>query len=245
MAPLETTAQAAAREAPLSVQRLQAMAAQHRAGHLDSDAHQTRREWVPDAGTFCYQTHIAVSNQPRERLSWLAEVFYNASTLAQQPWYPQFLGGAAQACRLAHDDTITAHQLALGQFDLGLGKPRCYRQLVSLARPDAHTAVIVARSVAEGPALPAAARLAYTQMPNGEVLHWENDRLHWHHICCTPGAGLLPAQPDRWLINTLRRLRLDSAERNTYRTEAQQLRDWLQTDNPQQDLVFSAAKDSG
>lgn len=245
MEPIETTAEAATREAARSAQRLQAMAALHRARHPQTDSHQTLREWVPVAGTFCYQTHIAVGGQPPERLPWLAEVFYNAANLKQQPWYPQFQGGRTQACRLARDTGIVAHQLAWGRFDLGLGQPRYYRQLVSLARPDAHTAVVVARSVAEGPALPDGARLAYTQMPNGEVLHWENDRLHWHHICCTPGAGLLPVRPDRWLINILRRLGLDAAERNTYRGEALQLRDWLQTGNPQQALAFNTADDSG
>ena len=92
---------------------------------------------------------------------------------------------------------------------------------------NAATRVIVARSVDEGPALPDDTRLAFTLDPNGEVLHLEDDHLHWHHICCTPGAALLPQPLDRWLINTLRRLGLDGAERNTYRAEAEQLREWV------------------
>ena len=126
--------------------------------------------------------------------------------------------------------------VAWGRFDLGLSKPRYYRQLVSLARPALTTSVIVARSVNEGPNLPPGAQLAFTQEPNGEVLHWQDDYLHWHHICCTPGAGLLPGRLDRWLINGLRRLGLDSAERKTYREEALQLRDWLQRAQPADDI---------
>ncbi|WP_197484230.1 hypothetical protein, partial [Halioglobus sp. HI00S01] len=61
------------------------------------------------------------------------------------------------------------------------------------------------------------------------VLHFENGRLHWHHICCTPGAGMLPGRLDRWLINAMRRTGLDCAERKTYRDEALKLRDWLDT----------------
>lgn len=223
-------------DAPGCAAILASMAAGQRMRQAQVDQYQTLRDWVPAARTFCYHTHIAVSAQPAERLTWLAAVFFNAATLSAHPWYPQFKGGKKTACDAdpAHD--ITAHHLALGCIDLGLRQPRYYRQLVSLARPDASTAVIVARSVAEGPELPAGARLAYTLAPNGEVLHWENGRLHWHHICCTPGAGLLPARADRWLINTIRRLRLDGTERKTYREEAEQLRDWLHGENPQNTL---------
>lgn len=223
----EISVQAAIEEAPGCARRLLAMAARHRAQHPLINAHQTIREWVPDAGTYCYQTHIAISDQPYERLAWLTDVFYHAATLDQQPWYPQFQGGRSQPCSLPTKEAITDHQLAWGRFDLGLGTPRYYRQLVSLGRPTLRTSVIVARSVDDGPPLPAGARLAYTQGPNGEVLQWQDGCLHWHHICCTPGAGLLPARLDRWLINGLRRLGLDSAERKTYRQEALQLRDWL------------------
>ena len=76
--------------------------------------------------------------------------------------------------------------------------------------------------------MPSGVRLAYTLPPNGEVLHWADGCLHWHHICCTPGAAVLPGAADRWLLTALRFLRLDGAERATYRDEAQMMRRWLQ-----------------
>ena len=147
------------------------------------------------------------------------------------PWYAAFLGGRSQALELAPVPPVNTHQLCSARFDLGLGKPRYYRQLLSLATPEAATWAVVARSVDEGPILPEVAVRAYTVGPNGELLHWEAERqlLHWHHICCTPGAGLLPGRWDRYLMNILRGCVLDRAERKTYREEAEAMRDWLQS----------------
>lgn len=228
----EASLQYAIQEAPAASDRLRALATKHRASHRLVNEHDTVRHWERSAGTFCYQTHIAIDDQSVERLHWLTDVFFNAATLSGQPWYPPFLGGKAQALNLPSAAGIVKQQLTIGRFDLGLPKPRHYRQLVSLASPDDATRVIVARSVAEGPALPKDARLAYTMDPNGEVIHFENGRLHWHHICCTPGAGLLPGRLDRWLINALRSTGLDQAERKTYREEAEQLRNWLSGPTP-------------
>jgi len=225
-------------QATANAAEMAAMAAQHRAIHTDINHSQTIRHWQPSAGTYCYQTHIAIAGQSSERLSWLAEIFFNAATLSSQPWYPQFAGGKSDTLSAPPDRGISRHQLSWGRFDLGLPSPRYYRQLVSLAQPDEQTSVIVARSVTEGPRLPAGADLAYTLDPNGEVLHFNNGCLHWHHICCTPGAAILPRRLDRWLINSLRRLGLDKAERNTYRREAEQLRDWLQSANPAADINY-------
>ncbi|WP_188109671.1 hypothetical protein [Pseudohalioglobus sediminis] len=213
---------------PAHVDTLLAMAAHHRLQHRAADQCETLRSWQPDAGTWCYATHIAVSGQAAGRLAWLADVFYHAAALPQHPWYPEFLGGCAEALSQSPPAGIARHQLCWGRFDLGLPAPRYYRQLVSLATPEAHTAVIAARSVDQGPALPDGARLAYTLPPNGEVLHFDAGLLHWHHICCTTGAAVLPGAADRWLINLMRRLGLDGAERDTYRREAEALRDWLQ-----------------
>ena len=223
----ETSVEQAVADAPSACAELVALAAGHRRSHRQVNVHDTRRHWVGSARTYSYQTHIAINDQPPERLDWLTDVFFNAAGMASQPWYPQFRGGEAMALEAEAGEGIARHQLTLGCFDLGLSAPRCYRQLVSLAAPDAHTRVIIARSVGEGPALPRDTRLAYTLDPNGEVLHFEDGRLHWHHICCTPGAAVLPGVLDRWLINTLRRAGLDAAERRTYREEAQRLRDWL------------------
>lgn len=225
----EISVRQAIADAPAQSERLAALAAAHRARHTRRDVHDTTAHWEPSAGTFCYQTHIAISGASPDTLDWLAGTFYNAATMSNQPWYAQFLDGQSQPLAEAPAEGIDKHQLALGRFDLGLPAPRCYRQLVSLASPDPATRVIVARSVDEGPALPGDTRLAFTLDPNGEVLHLEDGHLHWHHICCTPGAALLPQPLDRWLINTLRRFGLDSVERNTYRAEAEQLREWLRS----------------
>ncbi|MEE4661618.1 MAG: hypothetical protein V2J89_14200 [Halieaceae bacterium] len=227
MQPTQLTLDAAVTEAPENSEQLVALASAHRLAHPQANHVDITRCWVPSAGTYCYQTHIAIAQQPDGRLDWLAEVFYNAASLPSHPWYPHFIEGKVQALGTPCAEGIAEHQLALGVFDLGLSTPRCYRQLVSLAMPSDATRVIVARSVDEGPAPPKDAKLVFTTSPNVEVLHFERGLLHWHHICCTPGAGILPGPLDRWLINALRKLGLDQAECNTYRNEAQQLRDWL------------------
>lgn len=229
MQPLEISVAEAIAQAPLEVGQLTAMAQRHRASHTEVDRCETRREWVSGAGTYCYQTHIAISAQPQARLAWLADVFYRAANLRAQPWYPQFSGGASAQLSAAPASGIAQHQLCIGRFDLGLGEPRYYRQLVSLAHPAPDTQVIVARSVPDGPHVPQRAKLAYTLNPNGEVFYREADRLHWHHICCTPGAALLPHVLDTVLINLLRRFGMDAAERRTYQEEAERLQRWLQS----------------
>lgn len=235
----EITVEQAIQQAPADSAELVAMAAEHRASHTRINHHQTIRHWQPSAGTYCYQTHIAIAGQASERLALLTETLFNAATLLHQPWYPQFAGGKSHMPDACPAKGIGRHQLSWGKFDLGLRSPRYYRQLQSLAQPVEHTSVIVARSVSDGPRLPEGAVLAYTLSPNGEVVHAESGCLHWHHICCTPGAALLPGSLDRWFINCLRRLGLDRAERNTYRLEAETLRDWLQSANPAGDLQYT------
>jgi hypothetical protein len=219
----------AMQKAPAASKHLMELASMHRAQHAQVNEHNTIRHWETSAGTFCYQTHIAINGQEPQRLEWLTDVFFNAATLSSQPWYPQFLGGKAQVLETPTNNNIVKQQLTLGQFNLGMLSPRCYRQLISLAAPNENTRVIVARSVYEGPETRIDTPLAYTLDPNGEVLHFENGRLHWHHICCTPGASVLPGRLDRWLINALRATGMDYAERRTYREEAERLRDWLST----------------
>lgn len=213
-------------------EELAVMAGRHRQQHTETGVCQTIRHWERDAGTWCYQTHIAIADQAQYRLAWLADIFYHGAALASYPWYPQFGGGECEALLQSAPVTVDQHQLCWGCFDLGLSAPRYYRQLVSQSWRDDSTAVIAARSVDRGPALPEAALLAYTVAPNGEVLYWADGCLHWHHICCTTGAALFPGRLDRWLINALRWLRLDQAERTTYREEAQQLHDWLRSTDP-------------
>ena len=219
-------------EAEYSADKLLAMAKQRGSDALRANTWTCARHWWPSAGTYVYHSHIAVSDQRLERLSWLSDIFFQAASLSSQPWYPQFKGGKRQVLSVASVGRIDDHQLCWGHFDLGLPSPRYYRQLVSLLRPSERCAIVVARSVTQGPPLPSEARLAYTLNPNGEVLQWRNGHLHWHHICCTPGAGVIYGRADRWLMNTLRWLRLDYAERRVYRCEAEQLRDWLQSEQP-------------
>lgn len=226
----ELSLQLAAEEAPASAQMLLQLAADQRE-HLDGERDCcSTRHWESTAGTWCYHTHVVANDQPEQRLEQLANIFFHAAALPVQPWYPQFQGGTNQTARHPVPGGIVQHQLALAGFDVGLRAPRYYRQLISLARPHEHTAVIVARSINGGPPLPGGAKLAYTLAPNGEVLHWQNGQLHWHHICCTPGAGLLPTAADRWLINLMRAVKLDHAERRTYRREALLWRKWLTGD---------------
>ncbi len=224
----EITLDEAIQQAPRAARELHTLAKQAVEKSERPQTPHIYRYWINSAGTYCYHTHIAISGQTRERLEWATTLFYNAAELEQQPWYPQFLGGYCRPCPALPAAGIEAHQFCLGRFDLGLGTPRAYRQLVSLNRPDAETAVIVARSVAEGHDIPQSTRLAYTLTPNGEVLHWDGDHLHWHHICCTPGAALFAQPLDRYFINFLRWLRIDGAERKTYREEAIQFSAWIQ-----------------
>lgn len=226
----------AAQEARTSALELAAMAKIHRDKYRALDHCSIERSWLASAGTYVYQSHIAITEQSVDRFSWLTKTFFHAASLSIQPWYSEFQGGKCLALSLPPQVGVDDHQLCWGGFDLGMPAPRYYRQLVSLLRPTVSTAVIVARSVNEGPPLPDGARLAYTVSPNGEVLFWENDCLHWHHICCTLGAGIVTGRLDRYLINMLRCLRLDQLERKTYRKEAEQLRDWLQSVSLQSDL---------
>jgi hypothetical protein len=227
----------AVQEARASALELRSMAKIHRDNHGAVDHCSIERSWLPSAGTYVYHSHIAITGQSIDRFTWLSKTFFHSASLPTQPWYSEFQGGKCLALCLPPQDGVDDHQLCLGRFDLGMPAPRYYRQLVSLLRPTASTSVIVARSVNQGPPLPDGARLAYTVSPNGEVLFWENNCLHWHHICCTPGAGILAGRLDRYFINMLRCLRLDQLERNTYRKEAEQLRDWLQSPNPEYDLA--------
>lgn len=229
----QVSVQQAVADAPQTATRLLELATAHEGDHRELNSSETVCHWEEAAGTRCYQTHIAISDQSEQRFQWFTDVLFKAPGLDRQPWYPQFCGGVIEPCTLPVQGDIGAHVLAVGSFDLGMKSPRCYRQLVSLQQVDDHTAVILARSVLTGPALPETAKLAFTLAPNGEVLRWHDGCLHWHHICCTPGAALLPGVLDRWFINSLRGVGLDGSERETYRSEAEQLRDWLQTDAPE------------
>jgi len=220
----ELSPQAAATEAHASARELSVLV--DRYGPV-TDVPVIRRWWIPSAATWCYHTAIAVPAAP-ESLRIATGVFVDAARLPSQPWYPQFRYGLTAP--LPDDvDPSGSHSLSIGVFDVGLPKPRAYRQWVSHQVLPANRQAIVMRSVAS-PALawPSGVVPAYALSPSGDVLEYVDGRLVWHHICTTPGASVLPMPMDRWLINALRLLRLDGAERNTYRQELTAWADWVQ-----------------
>ena len=190
----------------------------------------TLNYWHPPAKTFTYHTHIAVPSVKRATLDIVADTFFGAADLRRQPWYAQFQFGESRALDHAPPAGILRHQLAISTFEVGLKAPRCYRQLVVDSAPRDDTRVVSLVSVDVDWEIPEGAVLAMTLEPSGDVFEWRGGALHWHHICTTPGVGLLPGALDRWLLNSLRRLRLDSAERRTYRDEAESFLRWVTTE---------------
>ena len=187
----------------------------------------THKRWCEPARTFTYHTHVAVLGAPQASLARVADLFFRAADLEVQPWYAQFRGGESRPLSEAPPAGIERHQLAVSSFDVNLKHPRCYRQLVCEAAPRPSLRVVSLRSVDVDWELPPGTVLARTLEPTGDVFEWQDGALHWHHICTTPGVGLLPGRLDRAFLNLLRRLGLDSAERATYRQEAVGFRDWV------------------
>lgn len=211
--------------------RMIALAAEMRQVNTRIEHCKTSKIWLKDVATYLYHSHIAIPETRIARARALAEVFYNTASQSALPWYPAFLGGRCQSLSVRPMVGVAKHQLCWGEYDLGVGASRFYRQLVSFSQPDLATAWVVARSVDSGPLLPENASLAYTIGPNGELVYWRQGLLHWHHLCCTPGAGLFPGRLDRWLMNAVRFAGLDQLERKTYREEALAMCKWLQTED--------------
>jgi hypothetical protein len=187
----------------------------------------TLKTWCEPARTFTYHTHVAVPDVGRETLVQVSDTFFRAADLEEQPWYAQFRGGRSRPIDEVPVEGISRQQFALSSFDVGLRAPRCYRQLVCEAAPRPDTRIVSLRSVDIDWPIPDGMVLAVTLEPSGDVFEWRDGHLHWHHICTTPGVGLLPGALDRWFLNTLRRFGLDAAERTTYREEAEGFRDWV------------------
>lgn len=199
----------------------------HEANATEPGLVTTVKHWRPPARTFTYHTHVAVPDVDRERLDAVADTFYRAADLDVQPWYAQFRGGQSRPLDDPPPDGITRHQLAISSFDVNLKSPRCYRQLVCEAAPRQDTRIVAICSVDVDWPIPDGNVLALTLEPSGDVFEWRDGSLHWHHICTTPGVALLPGVLDRWFLNSLRRFGLDSAERTTYREEAEGFRRWV------------------
>ncbi|HEY9035541.1 MAG TPA: hypothetical protein VIM96_02405 [Pseudomonadales bacterium] len=221
----EITTQAAIAQSTEVARALLAIARRSEGAHWPGQP-RTHRFRVSTAKTWCYHTVVATPAEP-SALTQAADFFYRAACLPAQPWYPQFLYGQGQALTEAAGGM--RHQLTLGVFDVGLIKPRAYRQLVSHCMDVASSVQVVAlRSVMDDRLRwPTGAVPAYALDPTGDVLEYRNGHLLWHHICTTPGAGVLPMPFDRWLINAVRFLGLDRAERNTYHAEARAWANWV------------------
>ena len=130
-------------EAPQSFRAMHTMAQAMQQRHREIDRCRTERQWLSGLKSHVYHTHIAISGQHEGALTRLAELFYHTASQPALPWYPAFLGGQSKAVSIAPGDGVEQHQLCWATFDLGLGQPRYYRQLVSLGYPDAATAVVV------------------------------------------------------------------------------------------------------
>lgn len=215
----------AAAEAPSVAARLYAMALQAEsvapAGAVNID-----RQWEPLLRTYTYHTHARLACADPGRVAAISDCFFHAAALPLQPWYTQFAGGTVEPVVPAGGAVRAC--LNVPRFDFGVGKLRSYRQLLTEFCPEPHTHVLVLRSVSAPVPFPPETVPVHTLSPTGDVLRWADGQLHWHHICTVTGVGLLPLVLERPLMNLLRALRLDSAERRTYREEATGFIAWAQ-----------------
>ncbi|MEP1472692.1 MAG: hypothetical protein ABJK20_12305 [Halieaceae bacterium] len=180
------------------------------------------RYWFPPAKTFIYHTVSAIEDANHKTLDDVAQVFFNANQLKSQPWYPAFLDGWSEPLDAPTPSYVMSAARGQASFDFGLRKPRYYNQLVVSFSPDEDTRGIALRSITGLPQRRDQVK-AYTLSPTVDLLRLRDGRLEWHHIVTVAGPALLPPGADRLLMNTLRRLRLDHAERNTYLDEARRL----------------------
>ncbi len=191
----------------------------HPAIHIDT-------RWLPEVGCHLQVLHARLQ-APRGHVALLAALFYAAPRLASQPWYPGFLSGTSQPLEVAlpPDMLRAAHVVSL--VNVGLKAPRAYRSLCTEVSLGPDTRVVTLASADAGPPIPAGAVLAHLLPPSGDVFHHDGTHLHWHHLMVSPGVGLSPAWADRWLLRVLRGTGLDTSERATYRSEAEDLTNLL------------------
>lgn len=180
--------------------------------------------WNSLYGTFTYHTHTIVDDFKTTSLAQITSLFFNAYSLSQQEWYSQFVYGENQALPTQHQPkhkTLTQHQIGQGYFDFGLPSLRHYHTLFSLKHINKSSASIVLRSI-KHPFIPQKkSKKVFLLAPTGDYFCIKNGQLHWHHICTVTGVSLLPGVADKYLMNTLRYLKLDSKERQTYINEAE------------------------
>lgn len=101
-----------------------------------------------------------------------------------------------------------------------------YRQLISEFSASDFCRVQVLRSVMTEQDFPRDSLRAYTLAPTGDVFHWQDGVLHWHHICTVAGVGIMPTAIEWHVMNLVRWLGFDKAERKTYREEAEGFIRW-------------------
>jgi hypothetical protein len=185
----------------------------------------TERYWNADAGTYTYHTHTRVACVHSSILKRVVDNFFTAASLAVQPWYPPFLYGNSMEVIAS----VGAKRAAIIRpvFDFGVKKKHGYCQLLTEFSMSEYCCVHVLRSVKTAEGVPAGITPAFTLSPTGDVFRWHENSLHWHHICTVSGVGLLPPTPERYVMNTLRWLGLDHAERSAYRKEAEQFIVWV------------------
>ena len=185
----------------------------------------TTRCWNVDAGTYTYHTHTRVTCVKASTFQRVVDSFFSAASLAVQPWYPPFLYGTSVATLAS----ATANRAAIIRpvFDFGVRKKHGYCQLLTEFLVSENCSVQVLRSVKTAEGVPAGITPAFTLSPTGDVFRWHENSLYWHHICTVSGVGLLPPTPERYVMNALRWMGLDHAERSAYRKEAEQFTAWV------------------
>ena len=178
--------------------------------------------WFAPARTFVYHTVAAIEGVDSNTLDDVAAVFYRANKLPSQPWYPAFIAGWSEPLDGALPDYASGAARGQASFDFGLRKSRYYNQLIVSFSSDDNSRGIALRSIEGLPERKGEIK-AYTLAPTVDLLRLREGRLEWHHIVTVAGPALLPPLADRLLMNTLRRLKLDHAERRTYLDEANAL----------------------
>lgn len=175
------------------------------------------KAWIPEAGTWLYQVRAEV---PGDAALLEATV---AALLGDGPgWFTAM----SDRHRRELEPPSGVERAVLDQlrFDMGMGQFRRYDLLVGLVAPEPTVRVLTQRSV--HPEGFVDETRAFTLAPSGDVVRLVGDRVVWDHIGTTPGGALLPPTADRWLMNTLRWLGLDQAERATYRAEGEAFVRW-------------------
>jgi len=223
--PAEISIHEAMDESVITADTLWVMAQQAESRDVGEKAITVVRHWAAAARTYTYHTHVQVACADSNIFSKVADCFFHAASLVKQPWYSQFLRG--QSLLLSPAKGSERALLCIPEFDFGLGKTHSYRQLVNDFYPAENCHVLVLRSVNHALDFPPDTTLAFTLSPTGDVLHWRDGVLHWHHICTVSGVGMLPAGVERCVMNALRWLHLDQAERKTYREEAEAFIGWV------------------